>query len=102
MAGSIEQFKQLQGSVLLEVTVDYRPRVASLLLKAQSFVHLRLVADGVRTVVVPFEEPLGRKSSIENLRGPVPVTPGRSRMEVQLESGDVIAIEAAEFRLHVV
>jgi hypothetical protein len=102
MGGSIGKFKQLQGATLLDVTVDCTSRGASLLLRAHSVVQLRVVAEGVRTVVVPLEGPSGPKSCVEHLHGPVLVGPGRSRLELALQSGDAVVIEAADFRLQVV
>lgn len=65
-----------------------------------SISNVHIVAQSGRHVDCPRLHPWGPSVSINEVRGPTPILDGKAhRLELEMQSGDVIAIEAAEFRL---
>jgi len=56
-----------------------------------------VVADGVFDLHVPQVKDWGPSVSVNNVRGPLNGAAGRKRLEIEMQSGDVIVIEAAAF-----
>lgn len=70
--------------------------VIVLLLNSKSEL-VELKANGVRAAMVNRAHPWGESVSIYGFTGPVEVDPGFLRMEINVQSGDLIIIEAMSF-----
>lgn len=92
----------LRNAVLEELRLDYRGGIVLVVFNTSSGeVHLK--ADGVFMVRAPRREPLGRSRSeyVHEVRGPGAIYSGSPavHVEVQLESGDVVEIEARQITI---
>jgi hypothetical protein len=56
-----------------------------------------LKASGVTNLTCPHENPWGPSVSVNEVRGPVEVQEGIRRIEIEIQSGDTILVEAREF-----
>ena len=56
-----------------------------------------LRASGVASLTCPHENPWGPSISVNEIHGPFAVREGVERIEVEVQSGDTIVIEAASF-----
>lgn len=61
---------------------------------------LDLVAEATCHLVVPRSLPWGWSESINEVRGPSPIENGLWRLEVEMQSGDVILATATRFRVN--
>ena len=78
------------GSTELIIT-DWSP--------AGHVVHVKLLATGTTLVHWPRQHPWGPSTQIRTMNGPTKMHEGHLRLEIEMQSGDVIVIEAAEFNL---
>ncbi len=58
---------------------------------------LVLKASGVTNLICPHENPWGPSVHVNEIRGPLSPRQGVERIEVEVQSGDTIVIEAASF-----
>jgi hypothetical protein len=58
---------------------------------------ISLKASGVTNLSCPHENPWGPSVSVNEVRGPVEVRGGLQRIEIEIQSGDTIAVEARTF-----
>lgn len=91
----------LHDASLRSITVDVDGATASLALeltRTGAGPHeLTLVAHGWRALSVPKREPWGRAAVwyVNEVRGPWAIASGLQRVEIEMQSGDVLEIEAA-------
>jgi hypothetical protein len=65
-----------------------------------SFPEAQIVANGARRIECPRLHPWGASVSINEVRGPVTLPDEQgSRLEIEMQTGDVIVLEAEAFRL---
>jgi len=58
-----------------------------------------LIAEGVCELFVPRMSSWGPSVSVNSVEGPLNVANGRQRLEIEMQSGDTIKIEAKSFDL---
>jgi hypothetical protein len=75
-----------------DVTVDLRTGI-----RKHSSVQIK--AASVRNLHCPRFHPWGASASINEIRGPAPLEDGIKRLEVEIQSGDTLVIEATDFEL---
>jgi hypothetical protein len=92
----------LHNAVLEELRLDYRGGTV-LVVFSTSAGEVHLKADGVFMVRAPRREPRGRSRSeyVHEVRGPEAIYSDSAavHVEVQLESGDVVEIEARQITI---
>lgn len=87
----------LHDAVIEEVRLDYGAGTALVVFRTAAG-RVRLAADGVLLVNAPRREPWGSggAASVNGVRGPRPIDSNAMRIEMELQSGDVLEIEAAK------
>lgn len=88
---------QMHDWVLLSVLYEWKTARVTLSLKWRADGLMLLVADGVSNVRIPQLKPWGPSVSINKVRGPTEEAAGRHRLEIEMQTGDLIEIEAASF-----
>ncbi len=84
---------------LVRVSFEWGRGVVTLdLLDAQSR-PVSLLAEQVSLLHVPQLSEWGASISVNRVTGPLPISAGKYKMEIEMQSGDVIAIEAGLFIL---
>ncbi|WP_431256915.1 hypothetical protein ACQ86G_19755 [Roseateles chitinivorans] len=81
---------RLHDATLLSIEVDYGTGRCELLMHPVGEDRQILVFDGISALCLPRQAPWGRSSAINALRQPDP-----QAFEIELQSGDVLRIEAA-------
>lgn len=94
----MEAIQNLHDWTLKSIEVDWAEGRAILSLKGP-YGNRDLIAHAVRDLQVPKAEPWGRSVSINTVTGPDASPEGRERLEIEMQSGDVIAILARSFEL---
>jgi hypothetical protein len=61
----------------------------------------RLVAEQVADLKIPLRREWGPSVHINEVRGPLPAEEGRQRLEIEMQTGDLITILAGSFHEHV-
>jgi hypothetical protein len=87
--------RNLHDATLETVSLDWRAGVAEVRLKSESGTVL-LRASAVARLSCPRLYPWGPSSSVNEVRS-LRTADGRAALEIEMQSGDVIAIEAASF-----
>ena len=83
---------------LEEIAYSTRKATAKLALRATQPETLdTLVATGVAELIVPNWRPWGPSSSINGHIGPEPADDGLYKLEIEMQSGDIIKITAKAF-----
>lgn len=65
--------------------------------RVDGFKSVVLKTSGVTNLTCPHENPWGPSVSVNEVRGPVEVRCGLHRMEIEMQSGDTIVVEAKTF-----
>jgi hypothetical protein len=86
---------KLHDATLEKLALDWRAGCAEVLLHAATGV-VTLRASGVTKLACPRLHPWGPSSSVNEVRGPL-ARDGRMVLELEMQSGDVIVIEAERF-----
>lgn len=90
---------QLHDATLVGLEFNWSEAEARLLLRVAQLPHTIVTGDHVRLLEVPHEEPWGPSVSVNAVRGPAVQEDGWHRLEIEMQTGDVIAIEARAFRM---
>ena len=98
---SSPSFDKLHDATLTKILLDWPRRVAE--------VHLRtptapsrlavIIASGLEQFTVPRFAPWGESSSINSTRIEVSADQRSRKLEIEMQSGDMILIDAADIRL---
>jgi hypothetical protein len=93
---------QLHDATLLRLECRWADGCTTVYLRtgAPSFPEAQIVATGGRRIECPRFQPWGPSVSVNEIRGPMTL-PGEQggRLEIEMQSGDVIVLEAEAFRL---
>ncbi len=89
----------LHDGTLIGLRFDWDQGRAALIVRTASSPNVKIVASGVRSVTIPRREPWGPSASINEVRRPAAGSGDVPRLEVEMQSGDVIVIEASAFHL---
>ena len=97
---------RLHDTVLLNAVLNWEAGevklgVGAWLIQGHRKVNAVIRATGLTLFHLPREHPWGRSFYINHVRGPVSLSNERLRMEIEMQSGDVIVVEAGEFQLEV-
>jgi hypothetical protein len=87
---------ELHDATLLSIDLDWLNRSARVCLRVWTG-DVAIDASGLSLVHAPRSEPWGPSSSVNLVVGPVVTGSGKVRLVIEMQSGDEIAIEAAEF-----
>lgn len=96
-----DDFRRLHDATLRSLSLDWSSGALTLelSLSEEPIVAARLVAEGVRQLVCPRHQPWGRSKSINSVAGPSPSVEGVSTLTIEMQSGDVLEVQAASFVL---
>lgn len=100
MPKSEGSWSDLHDATLLRVEVVWESGMVTLHVKTASTPGTRVIAFGARLLECPRRAPWGPSVSINEVRGPARTPDGlRNRIEMELQSGDTLVIEAERFQL---
>ncbi len=101
MEARIEGFSGLHDGTLDGVSLDWGTGLVRLAIRLESYQvdSVEIHAIETRSLVCPRREEWGRSSFINDVRGPNALPGGGVRLEVEMQSGDIIVIEAKEIRI---
>ena len=98
MAITKDALIRLHDATFASVHIDWADGSAELRLLVHKGKPVVLRAEGLKLINVPKREPWGPSVSVNEIRGPIPADDGL-RMEIELQSGDTVAIDAEGFSL---
>ncbi len=96
------EWDQLHDATLLRLECHWEDGHTTVLLRTGDTLssETRIVATRARRIECPRLQPWGPSVSVNEVRGPVPLPHQQgSRLEIEMQSGDVIVLEAEEIRL---
>lgn len=98
---SVGGWTELHDATLLSVELNWGSGEAAIRIRTgdHALPDRTILASFTRSVVCARTMPWGASDSINQVRGPMPGGDQASVVEVELQSGDVIRIEAASFEL---
>ncbi|MEM7604410.1 MAG: hypothetical protein AAF411_03565 [Myxococcota bacterium] len=101
MMGQAENpWSTLHDATLLKVIVDWKGGDATLVFAVGSAADVvKVVANAFVALEVPRYEPWGPSVSVNRISGPLVTQDDRHRIELEMQSGDVLALEASRIRL---
>lgn len=89
--------RALHDWALEELSLDWKS--GELILKVSGYERInRIMCQGLRHLDMPRENPWGPSVFINECRGPMSVD-GEAKLEIEMQSGDVIVISAAKILL---
>jgi hypothetical protein len=83
--------------LLLDIRFKWEDSYVTILLRHNVTEYEQLTIGGVSNLHVPKLNEWGPSESINEVRGPVLVRDGIQRLDIEMQSGDVIEIEATSF-----
>ena len=89
----------LHDAALLTITFDWKMGTGTLRVRPTSHSETAIVATGVRFIAVHPEHPWGPSVYINEVRGPARTEADLQRVEIQMQSGDLITIAAESIEL---
>lgn len=89
----------LHDATLLGLTVDWKDGRAEVTFRVHPDSLVRLVGQGAVRVSVTRDQPWGPSDSVNEIRWSNGVNVGGSVLEIEIQSGDVILIEARQFSI---
>ncbi len=98
-------FTDLHDSIVESVRVEYGSASITLNLRVSSTLgisaHVDLVAHNWTRLICPRAQPWGRSvaTSVNEVHGPNQITPHCAHIAIQLQTGDIIEIDAESFEL---
>ena len=95
-------WNDLHDATLIRIACDWRDGRIEVHLRAPSCPEVLLVATGVKRFDLSREQPWGPSVSVSDVHPPVTLADGGSRLEVAMQSGDAIVIDAEHFQLRCV
>jgi hypothetical protein len=100
---SMTRARDLHDATLLALRVDWATATLRIELRTgdQTAPRNDIIATGLRNLICDREQPWGPSSSVNEVRGPVELGDGSHRLEVELQSGDVIVVEAGRIEIAV-
>ena len=98
---AVQDFADLHDATLDGLSLDWEAGLLRFGIRLESYqvTHLELRAIEVKRLSCPRREEWGRSSYVNEVRGPVVINEGGGRLEIEMQSGDVIEIEAREVLL---
>jgi hypothetical protein len=88
----------LHDATLLHLTIDWGNEVkVKVEFRLASATTAVLIARAVRNHICPSRNPWGPSVSVNEFRGPCPLESGGCCVEIEMQSGDTILIEAGAF-----
>jgi hypothetical protein len=98
-------WQNLHDATLVQIQVLWQEARVVLQLKTgiAGYPEVQIVATSFRHVVCPRRLDWGPSMSINDVIGPTPLAdPGVSQVEIEMQSGDRVSIEAARFTLEAI
>jgi hypothetical protein len=83
--------------VLISIECDWKSGRVTFSFGKHSTGGARLVAEGVVDLHVPWMKPWGESVHVNEVRGPLPTPENLRKVEIEMQSGDVITVTAASF-----
>lgn len=91
-------YAELHDATLDGLSVDWKSGVLRIMIKTES-ARLELRAVDLERLVCPRRNDWGKSVSINEVRGPFALTDKTVRLEIEMQSGDVIEVDARQIEL---
>jgi hypothetical protein len=85
--------------ILLTILFDWKPRLVTLSLRNHQAGEVHLVAKDVVDLSVPHRRDWGPSVHVNEVMGAIEDGNGMQRLEIEMQSGDIIKIVAGAFHL---
>jgi hypothetical protein len=83
----------LHDATLLRIEMDWASSTVVMHLRAGKAGEVRLTVTGASHLECPHRNPWGPSVSINEVRGPSTTPSGAKRVEIEMQSGDVLVVE---------
>ncbi len=83
---------------MLSILFEWKTASVTVSLQTPKSDVVEIIAREVSDLHVPQMKEWGPSVSVNQLRGPVSLEKGKFNLEIEMQSGDVISIEASEFK----
>jgi hypothetical protein len=95
-------WSQLHDATLIRIALLWEEGkfIVQLRTGSPSFPQVQILAVRGQYLECPRRHPWGESVSINEIRGPLHTANGSKRLEIEMQSGDVIVLEAEEFQLN--
>lgn len=87
---------------LLSIRVDWMEGRVTMTFNSYKFNKVALTAEGLFELVIPKHNDWGESVSVNSIYGPVRLENGNYRLEMEIQSGDTITLEAKSIQMPVV
>ncbi len=84
---------------LLTIVVEWMKGIVTITFDTYEFNHVILTAEGLIELVVPKHDEWGESVSVNKVCGPVQLENGNYRLELEIQSGDTITLEARSIQM---
>jgi hypothetical protein len=84
---------------LVSIVVEWMKGIVTITFDTYEFNHVILTADGLIELIVPKHNEWGESVSVNKACGPVPLENGNYRLELEIQSGDTIILEAKSIQM---
>lgn len=81
---------------LISLFIEWKDAIATVKLQA-GVGEKNLIASGLTNILIPKKDDWGSSTSINEIIGPLALANGLQLVEIQMQSGDMIRIEAKSF-----
>ena len=94
----MERPKMHDATLLRAVLLWSEEAETTLEFRVDDLKSVALQASGLTNLSCPHENSWGPSVSVNEVRGPTELRPGLFRMEIEMQSGDTITIDAKDFK----
>ncbi len=83
---------------MLSILFEWKVARVTVTLRTSKSEVVAIVANGVSDLRIPQMKEWGPSVSVNQIRGPFRLENGRHKLEIEMQSGDVILIDASDFK----
>ncbi|MDD5271980.1 MAG: hypothetical protein PHU14_04600 [Methylovulum sp.] len=87
---------------LVSILVEWAKGMITLTFISYKLGHVCLSAEGLTRLVIPKYDEWGESVSVNNVYGPIRLDDGSYRLELAIQSGDTIVLEAKSIQMPVI
>ncbi|MDD1611418.1 MAG: hypothetical protein LUO95_12765 [Methylococcaceae bacterium] len=85
--------------ILLSILVEWMKGVVTITFDTYEFDYVTLTAEGLVELTIPKHDDWGESESVNSVCGPVQLGNGNYRLELKIQSGDTIILEAKSIQM---
>lgn len=85
--------------ILLSIVVEWRKGDVTISFDTYEFGVVALIAQGLVSLSIPKHDSWGESESVNKVIGPAQLNNGNYQVELEIQSGDTIVLEAAQIQM---